>query len=84
VPFVLERYKRTAPTPLDPYIEQAEEAAAAAKAAAEAAAAEAAAFAAKNKRTTAGIALGILVVGMFLTSINRRKRAISLGSASLS
>jgi hypothetical protein len=43
VPFVLERYKRTAPTPLDPYIEQAEEAAAAAKAAAEAAAAEAAA-----------------------------------------
>ena len=86
-PFVLKRYVRPAPSPIDPLIEALPESVQQGLESAgdvvESAASETLAYATKNKRVTAGIALGILVVGAILTSINRRNHRIKLGETAL-
>jgi mannose/fructose/N-acetylgalactosamine-specific phosphotransferase system component IIC len=84
---VLKPYVRPAPSPIDPLIEalpeSVQEGLDTAGDVVEGAAGETLAYVQQNKRTTAYIALGFLVVGLILTSINRRKRRIKVGETDL-
>jgi hypothetical protein len=86
-PFVRKPYVRPAPSPIDPLIEalpeSVQEGIDTASDVVEGAAGETLAYAQQNKRKTAYIALGLLVVGLILTSINRRKRRIKVGETDL-